>query len=60
MATKKAQTADQKKRDSQDTRKAKARFMDQPGQWEDVTPKATRKKQDKAWKEYEKKYLKKK
>lgn len=59
MATAK-KTPERKKQDAQDARKAKARFMDQPGQWEDATPASTRKKQQKAWAEYEKKYLKKK
>lgn len=59
-AKKPQKTEDKAKRDAQDARKAKARFMDQPGQWEDVTPASTRKKQQKAWREYEKKYLTKK
>lgn len=32
----------------------KSRIVDQPGQWKNVTPKATKKKQAKAWAELEK------
>ena len=31
-----------------DERKARGRFMDQPGQWRDVTPKSVKKRSDKA------------
>ena len=31
-----------------DERKARARYVDQPGQWKDVTPPALKKKQQKA------------
>ena len=34
-----------------DERKARARFIDQPGQWVDKTPPSVKKKQDKAWNE---------
>lgn len=34
-----------------DERKARARFIDQPGQWVDVTPPSVKKRQDKAWRE---------
>lgn len=32
-----------------DERKARARYVDQPGQWEDRTPAATKRRQAKAW-----------
>jgi hypothetical protein len=34
-----------------DERKARARYIDQPGQWVDTTPKSVKKRQDKAWAE---------
>ena len=36
-------------RKNDDERKARARYIDQPGQWVDVTPASVKKKQDKAW-----------
>ena len=36
-----------------DEEKGKLRFVDQPGQWIDVTPKSVKEKQAKAWKEFE-------
>lgn len=36
------------------------RYVDQPGQWRDITPKAIKKKQNKAWKDLEKKVAKRK
>lgn len=36
---------------AEDERKARARYIDQPGQWTDVTPKSVKKRQDKAWTE---------
>ena len=47
------------KRDSDDERKAKARYVDQPGQWIDCTPASVKKKQAKAWKALEKMFEKK-
>lgn len=38
----------------------KNRFVDQKGQWKNVTPKATRKKQAKAWEQLQKAMNKKK
>ena len=32
-----------------DERKARARYIDQPGQWVDITPKNVKKQQKKAW-----------
>lgn len=32
-----------------DAQKARARFVDQPGQWKDTTPKSVKQKQEKAW-----------
>ena len=40
-----------KKKD--DERKARARYMDQPGQWTDDTPASVKKKQAGAWKQLE-------
>ena len=34
---------------SEDTRKGRGRFVDQPGQWIDTTPKSVKAKQAKAW-----------
>ena len=31
--------------------KARQRFVDQPGQWRDVTPASVKKRQEKAWQE---------
>ena len=31
--------------------KARQRFVDQPGQWKDVTPASVKKRQEKAWQE---------
>lgn len=42
MATKKTN------KNKNDERKARGRFMDQPGQWRDATPKNVKKKRDKA------------
>lgn len=41
MATKKSKNIG-------DERRARGRFMDQPGQWRDATPKSVKKKRDKA------------
>ena len=61
MATvKKPTAAERRKQDAEDAKRGQARFFDQPGQWVDTTPKSVRKKQQAAWKEYEKKYMKKK
>ena len=38
----------------EDEIKARKRFVDQPGQWIDVTPPEVKKRQAKAWKELEK------
>ena len=32
-----------------DERKGRARFVDQPGQWRDITPASVKKKQAKEW-----------
>ena len=32
-----------------DTQKAKQRFVDQPGQWKDATPKSVKERQKKDW-----------
>ena len=40
-----------KEKDERDTRKGLQRYMDQPGQWIDTTPKALKARQDKALKE---------
>ena len=37
-----------------DERKSRGRFMDQPGQWIDKTPKSTKKRQAGDWKKLEK------
>ena len=34
-------------------RKAQQRFIDQPGQWVDDTPKSVKERQEKAWKEFQ-------
>lgn len=39
-----------KEKDERDTRKGLQRYMDQPGQWIDTTPKAVKARQDKAFK----------
>ena len=39
---------------AEDARKARGRFVDQPGQWSDKTPKSVKKKQAAAWKKLEK------
>lgn len=36
--------------DKRDTRKAQQRYVDQPGQWMDTTPKALKARQDKGFK----------
>ena len=36
-----------------DTKKARERFVDQPGQWRNTTPASVRKKQEKGWAELE-------
>lgn len=43
-----------KKSASSDARKGRARYIDQKGQWEDRTPKSTKKRQAAAWKRLEK------
>lgn len=43
-----------KKNASSDARKGRSRYVDQKGQWEDRTPKSTKKKQSTAWKRLEK------
>ncbi len=43
-----------------DERKARARYMDQPGQWTDQTPASVKKKQKKEWETLEKMLKKKK
>lgn len=46
-------TQEEKNRiDQMDEEAAVMRFVDQPGQWEDVTPEDVRKRQAEAWKEY--------
>ena len=35
-----------------DFRKARERFVDQPGQWKDTTPKKTKQRQEKAWNDF--------
>ena len=49
MATKKPT----KKTNKNDERKARARYIDQPGQWIDTTPAGVKKKQSKEWKKLE-------
>ena len=39
-----------KETDKRDTRKAQQRYIDQPGQWVDTTPKALKARQDKGFK----------
>lgn len=34
---------------SDDARKARVRYLDQPGQWQDRTPASVKKKQQKEW-----------
>ena len=46
MATKKSSNKN-------DETKARARYVDQPGQWKDITPASTKKKQAKEWKKFE-------
>ena len=38
-----------KETDKRDTRKAQQRYIDQPGQWVDTTPKALKARQDKGF-----------
>ena len=38
-----------KTKNTNDERKARGRFMDQPGQWHDVTPKSVKKRNQKEW-----------
>lgn len=38
-----------KDKQREDERKARARYIDQPGQWIDTTPENVKKKQEKAW-----------
>lgn len=52
MATKKAPKNDEKK--------ARARYVDQPGQWVDKTPASVKKKQSKEWAKLEQMMKKKK
>ncbi len=40
------------KQDKQDTIKGQQRYVDQPGQWVDTTPKAVKARQDKALKAF--------
>ena len=47
MATKKTSNKN-------DERKARARYVDQPGQYVDITPKSVKKRQAAAWKALEK------
>lgn len=37
------------KNNSKDNNKAPMRFVDQPGQWVDVTPESVKRRQEKAW-----------
>lgn len=39
-----------KEMDQRDTQKARQRYIDQPGQWIDTTPKALKERQDKGFK----------
>lgn len=43
MATKKVRSK------ADDERKGRARFVDQPGQWQSTTPASVKKKQQKEW-----------
>ena len=43
-----------KSKNAADERKARGRFVDQPGQWVDKTPKSVKKRQASAWKKLEK------
>ena len=45
--------ATRKKDVKADETKGRQRFVDQPGQWRDITPKSVKKKQAKAWKKFE-------
>ena len=40
--------ATRKQRDAAEERKARGRFMDQPGQWKDATPASVKKRRNKA------------
>lgn len=47
-------TQEEKNRiDQMDEEAAVMRFVDQPGQWEDVTPEDVRKRQAEAWEAFE-------
>ncbi len=48
MATKK------RSKNTGDERRAAGRFMDQPGQWRDTTPKSVKKRNAAGWKKLEK------
>ncbi len=37
----------------EDAKKARERFVDQPGQWVDITPASVKKRQEKGWDELE-------
>ncbi len=46
--------ATKRKAPKDDEIKAQKRFVDQPGQWQNVTPESVKRRQAKAWKEREK------
>lgn len=51
MVTKK--TSSKKPSAKEDARRGQSRFIDQPGQWKDVTPASVKRRNDKEWKKLE-------